>query len=235
MATSNVHFASTLQALEDLRLCQHHAIALDDGKVANNGEESSGILLNKPNTNEHLALAYVGELKFAAGGAIAKGAKITVTTSGWFTTAGSLDPVVGECKVAVSSGSFGTGLFSFANAQAPATGITHEVTAQCALIAGIAFALDDSLVANNGEECNGVAPSVVASGGTGNIVVSGKVAVKLDPAKVASAGDWLTVTTSGYFQPCDSGYYGCAMALANIGSDATGNAVFQPGNGYLPV
>jgi len=137
MTVQNLRFISTLQALEDLRECQYHAVALDDGLLANNGEEASGILINKPYTHDHLSLAYVGELKFAAGGAIAKGAKITVTTSGWFTTAGSLDPVVGEAKAAVTSGSFGTGLFAFPAAQAPATGITHEVTALCTIVAAL--------------------------------------------------------------------------------------------------
>lgn len=226
MAVDNVRFMSTLQAGESLTAAQYHAIALDDAKLANSGEEASGILYNKPASAEFLSLATIGELKFAAGGTISKGAKLTVTTSGWFTTADSLETVVGEAKAAVTSGSIGTGIFVFANARGPATGIIHSMTAACGLIAGIGVALDDNLVADTGEECNGVAVNAISSGSTGDIVVSGLAAVKIDPAKVCSAGDWLTVTTSGYFTPCLSGYYSRAMALANIGSNATGNAIF---------
>ena len=225
MAVDNVKFSTTLVAGEDLSASQYHAVALNDGKVANNGEEASGILYNKPEDGEHLTLGTIGEMKYAAGAAIAKGAKITVTTSGWFTTAGSLDAVNGEAKLAVTSGSYGTGLFSFPNAQAPATGIPHEVTALCTLLAGVGYDVADNLVADSGAECTGVAASAVASGATGNIVVAGKVNVLIGPAVVASAGDHLTVTTSGYFTPVASGYYANAIALANIGSNSLGEAV----------
>ena len=234
MAVDNVKFSTTLKALEDLSSSIYHAVALNDGLVANNGEEASGILYNKPESGEHLTLGTIGEMKYAAGKAIAKGAKLTVTTSGWFTTAGSLDAVVGEAKLAVTSGSYGTGLFSFANAQSPATGVTYSVTANCAMIAGIAFSCDDGLVADNSEECNGIVPDAISSGNTGMIVVAGKVSARIDPAYVASAGDWLRATTSGYFVPCDSGYYASAIALANIGSNAVG-AVALTHQGYLAV
>ena len=234
MAIENVSFAFTLQALEDLSGSQYKAVALNDGLVANNGEEASGIIYNKPESGEMVEFHNIGMCKFAAGGAIAKGAKVTVTTSGWFTTAGSLECVVGEAVKAVTSGSVGTGMFSFPNAQTPATGTLLSVTANCGFLAGIGVSLDDGEVANNSEECNGVAPNAVSSGDTGNIVVAGLVSVHIDPAQVASAGDWLRATTSGYFTPSDSGYYSTAIALANIGSDAVGAAIISH-QGYLSV
>ena len=46
MATENILIKSTFQALEDLNTHQYQAITLADGKVANNGAEASGILVN---------------------------------------------------------------------------------------------------------------------------------------------------------------------------------------------
>ena len=115
MATQNVGFKTTIQALEDLSTHQYHAIALDDGKVANNGVEAGGILLNKPKNNEHATLAWFGELKFRAGAAVTAGTRMQVTTSGYFITAASGYYNVGRAKAAVTSGSIGTGFFDFSN------------------------------------------------------------------------------------------------------------------------
>ncbi|HPA76877.1 MAG TPA: hypothetical protein PK888_13795, partial [Deltaproteobacteria bacterium] len=118
MATENKVLITTLTAGEDLYAdgYRYHAIALNDGKLAVNGEEASGILLNKPKSGEHLELGYGGEMIFAAGQALTAGDKVTVTTSGWFMKADSLDPgdiIVGEVKANVTSGSLGTGIFWF--------------------------------------------------------------------------------------------------------------------------
>ena len=83
MATENQQFVTTTQAKEALTSHQYVAIALNDGKVANSGEEASGILLNKPASNQHATLAYLGESRYKAGLAVAAGAKLTVTTSGY--------------------------------------------------------------------------------------------------------------------------------------------------------
>lgn len=113
MATENRFFAATIQALEDLSGSQYHAIAFDDGLVANLGHEAGGIILGKPVANDHAEIGYLGEIKFAAGAAVSAGARVTVTTSGWFITAASGDWNVGRCKETVTSGSIGTGLFDF--------------------------------------------------------------------------------------------------------------------------
>ncbi len=115
MATENRHFETTIGAGEDLNSAGHryHAIALDDGKLAANGREAAGILLNKPRSGEALALGYFGEMKFAAGLGLSAGNKLTVATSGWFTKAASGDWVCGRVKATVTSGSLGTGLFNF--------------------------------------------------------------------------------------------------------------------------
>lgn len=236
MATENSFFNTTIAAGADYSGSgkQYHAFAVADGQLANNAEEASGILLNKPKSGAFAEIGYFGEMKFAAGGALSKGGKITITSSGWFVAADSYDTVVGESKIAVTSGSVGTGFFEFATITDRTQAIALAVGSNAnALLAGIAFALDDFKVADNGKEAAGVAPDAVTSGTASDLLLWGKVNVRCDPAKVCSLGDLLTVTTSGYFIPCDSGYYACARALANIGSDAVGAALFGGYTGYL--
>ena len=116
MATNNKQNTSTVEAKENLNTNAHqyHAVAFDDGKLANNGLEAGGILINKPKSGEHATLVVSGEAKFHAGGAVGAGARVTVATSGWFTAAASGDYIMGRAKTAVTSGSIGTGIFDFA-------------------------------------------------------------------------------------------------------------------------
>jgi len=105
---------STIQAAEDLNANQFFAIALNDGKIANNGQEASGIILNKPKNSEHIEFGVMGEFKYRAGVAAGAGNRLRVTTSGWFVLADSGYYTVGRAKLAVTSGSIGTGFFNFA-------------------------------------------------------------------------------------------------------------------------
>jgi len=95
---------------------QYFAVARDDGKVANTGEEAAGILIADFNSGDFATMATDGVCKFRAGGAIAAGGKITVATSGWMTAGDSGDYIVGEARSAVTSGSIGSGKFEFATA-----------------------------------------------------------------------------------------------------------------------
>ena len=106
---------TTIQALENLNTdaFQYHAIALDDGKLANNGGEAAGIIKNKPKSGEAATIGYIGEMRFAAGLAVSADDGLTVTTSGWFKAAGSGSYIVGRAKAAVTSGSIGFGIFDF--------------------------------------------------------------------------------------------------------------------------
>ena len=134
MAHANKYDIMTVQALEALDTHQYQAVTLADGKVANNGAEANGILINKPKINEHASVAYQGISKFRAGGAISANADMTVVLSGNLLTAinavftvdsataganvsatNSGASVVGIALAAVTSGSIGTGLFDFAN------------------------------------------------------------------------------------------------------------------------
>lgn len=238
MATEGRRFETPIAAGEDLNTSafQYHAIALDDGKLANNAEEASGVLLNKPKSGEGLSLGYFGELKFAAGGAISKGAKITVTTSGWFTSAGSSSVIVGECKAAVTSGSIGTGIFSFptANAAQPQTYDAIDVTAVATLIAGVAVSIVTKNVVANPTTAHAIIQAAVSSGSSGVGALHGKCQGRMDPAACCSLGDAISTTTSGYFAIAGSGYTGNAIALQNIGSNSVGSIYFW-GNVYRAI
>ena len=90
------------------------AIALDDGKPAANGKEAGGILFFGAKNGENVTLGLYGVMKFVAGAAVAKGARVTVTASGYFITATSGSYVVGRClDTAVGTGAVGTGAFNF--------------------------------------------------------------------------------------------------------------------------
>ena len=231
----NQRFSTTIQALEDLSTYQYLAICVDDGKLANNGEEATGILLNKPAINEFATIAYIGEIDFLAGAAVSKGDKLTVATSGYFITADSSDTIVGEAKESITSGSIGIGIFAFPNASVPSRRGQYAVTCTLATATGVAYNLKDNQVAVNGEEACGVIVSALTSGQTGEITVFGICQGLGDVAHASSAGDSLTVTTSGYFLPADSGDYICARALGNIGSNSLGDIFFFSPGAYLSV
>ena len=121
MAVEGRYFTWTTAAGDDLADLQpgaghlFKAVALDDGRIAQNGREAGGILLYGGKAGEHVTLGYAGILKFTAGGAIGKGKRLTVGTSGYCTEAVSGSYVVGRClDTAVASGAVGTGAFNFA-------------------------------------------------------------------------------------------------------------------------
>ena len=231
MATENAMQTTTIQILESSTAAQYHAIAFNDGLLANNGEEASGILLNKPASGEFATLGVSGEIKYAAGAAITKGAKLTVATSGWFTTANSYDAIVGEAKYTVTSGSIGTGLFSFAGAIYAGSPWVIPVTAAAVITAGCAVDLSDYKVADASDACDGIAMSTAALSGTINVAVGG-IATALMGAVTAVAGMTLKATTSGYFVEADSGDMCNAKCITDTASGLTG-AVIITHNGYL--
>ena len=66
----------------------YRPIALDDGKLANNGQEAAGILQNKVNTGDHMSLIIGGKSPFRAGGAVAAGGPMTVSCGDFENSAG---------------------------------------------------------------------------------------------------------------------------------------------------
>ena len=115
MTVEGKHESMAVVAGEDMNTeaFQYHAVALDDGKIANNGLEAIGILKGKPKSGDHMQVAYKGRIKYRAGGAITAPARVTINTSGWITAGASGDYIVGRAISTVTSGSIGDGLFDF--------------------------------------------------------------------------------------------------------------------------
>jgi hypothetical protein len=113
MGTANWNKKLPFLAGEDLNTTGHIgvAIALDDGKVANDGMEAAGVLATKPKSGEYGSLIFLGVAKARAGGALTAGGRVTVSTSGYFTACASGDYEVGFAIEAVTSGSLGPVLF----------------------------------------------------------------------------------------------------------------------------
>jgi hypothetical protein len=109
MGTANWNIKATFTAGEDLNTDGHEgvAIALNDNKVANLGDEATGILYDKPASGQHGSIIILGIGKGRAGGAWTPGIDLTVSTSGYITAAASGDYLVGVAMEAVSSGSLG--------------------------------------------------------------------------------------------------------------------------------
>lgn len=225
----NRHSVTTIKAGADYSGAggQYHAIALLDGQLANSIDEVTGILLNKPADGEHAQVAYEGEIKYAAGGAITKGDRVTVSASGWFTEADSNEVAVGHSKVNVTSGSLGVGIFSFPSRQVNLNHTRLAITPKKDFIAGTVMAFNDFVQADSGGEADAVVYTSMVSGTAGEVVISGVVQGRMDAAECSSIGDALTVTTAGYFTKATSGSRIAGKALENISSDTLGNILFH--------
>jgi len=118
MAFQGPYVPFNFEAGEALNTSGHEgvAIALDDGKVANNGQEARGILMSKPASGQQGTIGISGVMKYRAGGAVTAGTALTVATSGYFTVSASGDYLVGHNgHTAATSGSLATGIFHFAS------------------------------------------------------------------------------------------------------------------------
>jgi len=95
--------------------CQFKVIDVA-GTISAANSAALGILLNKPQLNEEAAVCYAGHSKAYAGGAITKGARLKVTTSGYVVVVASGDGACGKSLAAANSGSIVEGIFDFAGA-----------------------------------------------------------------------------------------------------------------------
>ena len=116
MAISNQAILDTIIASVDLSSKQHLVVRVT-GDVADNNNEAYGVLQNKPESGEHASVAVSGIMKAISGAAIAAGASLAVTNSGFLITATSGTGVsIGKNKnLAVGSGNTFTFLGNFAN------------------------------------------------------------------------------------------------------------------------
>lgn len=105
----------TMLATTDLSEQTFKAVDIITGALAAGPKTAVGILQNKPLANEHASVGFQGLMKYVAGGAIAKGAALTVSTDGLFTTASSSSIVVGISLETAVTGAIASGLFDFSN------------------------------------------------------------------------------------------------------------------------
>lgn len=85
MAVERHYETLTVVASQDLTGHMFKAVGLHGG-VAGTTAAAFGILRNKAYTGDHATLAFRGQMKAYAGGAINSGAQVGVTTSGFLIT-----------------------------------------------------------------------------------------------------------------------------------------------------
>lgn len=187
------------------------AISNDDGLIANNGREAIGLITQLAKSGQGISFDIQGVSKYTAGGAVAVDALLTVAISGYLTTAGSGDYVVGRnWDTAASSGAVSTGIFDFSNPTQFETSSAYQstfdtfgVAATEDLSAGANFAI--SLAgdfAPDADTAHGVLQANTNSGDTGQIRSIGFVS--MTAGDVLTAGQSITVT-SGWATPANSG------------------------------
>lgn len=103
-----------VNAGEDLSGAQYKAIEID-GTVAATNAVARGLLQNKPRSGEDATLGVSGRSRYVAGAAVANGANLMATTSGYLITVTSGNIACGFALGAVSSGGIGEAFVNFAN------------------------------------------------------------------------------------------------------------------------
>ena len=117
MGVSNIWLPLTFKAAEALDTEGHEGVVITiaDNKVANDGQEATGVLMSKPKSGEHGTLALHGIVKARAGGTIAANNTITTATSGYITVTASDSFINGRALEAITSGSLGKVFWHGAN------------------------------------------------------------------------------------------------------------------------
>lgn len=110
---SNTYLSSIpVNAGEDLSGAQYKAVEID-GTVAASSAVAVGILQNKPRAGEDGTAGFMGRSRYVAGAAVAAGAGLMATTSGYLITVTSGNIGVGKALGAVSSGGIGEAIVNF--------------------------------------------------------------------------------------------------------------------------
>lgn len=115
MATHGDMEIVTVTAGADLSAAQFKVVDVA-GTISAANSAALGILQNKPKSGEFAAVAYAGHCKAYAGGSVAKGARVKVTTSGYLLTVSSGDGACGKTLAAANSGSLVDVIVDFSNA-----------------------------------------------------------------------------------------------------------------------
>ena len=217
----------------------YKAIDLSTGDFAANALGAAGralgILYSLNDSGSPVTVGYEGHMKYVAAAAINAFAPLTVTTSGYFTTAASGDYVVGKNgRVAATSGSVYDGWFEnlirpvLFDASSGDRSLYPDVTSYAAAsigIAGMAVILSTGEVAATTRSfTSGITMGVSALSGTGYLKSHGIALVRAGGGTVA-ANAVLTQTVSGYAIAAASGDYAWGRTLFAIASGALGKAL----------
>lgn len=113
--TEGEYISVTVQAGQDFRVAGALHKAVTFAGVFAAAGSGSGLAKSQPNSGQHLRVGVIGHMKAYAGAAIASGARVSNTASGWMITAvsGSL-AVCGRAIEAANSGDLFSGVFDFA-------------------------------------------------------------------------------------------------------------------------
>lgn len=125
MAIKRETRATVLVAAQDLRTYQHHVVTAGGVRTtaatAITALAAVGVVTNKPNSGEHLAVEYDGEVKGYFWGTAASAGDFLTVESGMFALAASGDLRVGRALTATTSGSEHRMLVDFINPVVTAT------------------------------------------------------------------------------------------------------------------
>jgi len=101
------YFTETFTAVESLSTHQHKVVVNSTngvGRTGTAGARCDGIVINKPNVNEHATVVVLGRTRVFAGGTIAIGDEISCTASGTVAKTTSGQYILGHAITAVASG-----------------------------------------------------------------------------------------------------------------------------------
>ena len=210
------------------------------GVPANNAHPNGamGILQTYGWSGDNVTLGLAGHMKYVAGATVTSGARLTVTTSGYFISAVSGSPIVGmNLRQGVASGMVGNGYFNaFTNPVPFTTGSwdTYDFLsfgAQVDLSAAAAVGLGVNVA--SGSLATGSSAAGQAFATFGGVLVAGTVSGGTSWAKTAGTalarasgtivfGDPITVASGGLFTVAASGAgVSGGQAIASAVSGAT--------------
>lgn len=107
MTSENQYLETTIKAGADLsgQASLHKAIAVN-GTIAADNSAAIGLLKTLATSGYAVQAAYFGEVKAIAGAAVAAGAKVSITTSGFAITAPVSTNPIGKALEAANSGDY---------------------------------------------------------------------------------------------------------------------------------
>lgn len=106
MSVANANLCYTIVAGADFSGCQYTGV--NYAGAFGTPKDFEGILQNKPKLGEHGTVCFFGITKALVGATVAVGLNVTVTTSGYLTTAASGFPGIGRVIIGANSGGLAT-------------------------------------------------------------------------------------------------------------------------------